>query len=943
MRHDFLRRAFALLLFFLPAQVLSAQEAVLPSPQDPLPTDPQVRIGTLENGLTYILRANDQPENRAELRLVVNAGSILEDDDQQGLAHLVEHMAFNGTAHFEKQELVNYLESIGMAFGPEINAYTSFDETVYMLQVPTDDSEIMSTAFQILEDWAHQVTFDPQEVDKERGVVVEEWRLGRGAGARMQDEQLPVLLQGSRYAERLPIGKREVLETFPREALVRFYEDWYRPDLMTVIAVGAFDVDSVEETIRDHFAGIQPPENPRPRTLYDVPDHDRTLFAIASDPEATSSQVALVYKQGLRDQGTLAAYRQSLVESLYNGILNQRLFELTQQPDPPFAFGGSGQGRMVRTGEVYQLVAMVSEGGIPRGMEALLTEAERMRRHGVTPTELERQKADFLRAMEQAWAERDNQESGAFASEYVRHVLEGEPIPGIDFEYRAIQSLLPTITLDEVNRVARQWTTDRNRVVLVNSPEKEGLDIPSESTLVSVFARVEDSRVDPYEDTATDEPLLPEVPTASPVAETATLPELGLTEWTLANGVRIILKPTDFKDDEILFRAYSPGGFSLSSEEDHMSAANAAQVVALGGVGSFSQVDLGKRLAGTAASVSPTIGELSEGLAGSASPKDLETLFQLIYLYFTHPRKDPVAFQAFQQQIGAFLKNRNASPMAAFQDTITVTMTQGNPRLRPISMERIEEIDLDESFDFYRDRFADASDFTFIFVGAFQPEEVRPYVETYLGGLPSIHREESWRDLNIDPPTGVIRKVVRKGMEPQSQTQIIFTGPFEYTAEHRLGMRAMTGALEIRLRELIREELGGTYGVTVAGGYEKFPESTYSVRISFGSDPGRVDELVGAIFREMEDFRNTGPTPEEVQAVREQERRSRETNMKENQWWVAQLRYADENGSDPRLLLDESLLNSVTAESIREDALRYLKSDNYVQVTLFPEKEGAGS
>jgi len=927
---------FLTLLLALSAP-LGAQEPVLSSPQDPLPRDPAVVVGTLENGLIYFVRANDQPENRAELRLVVNAGSILEDDDQQGLAHMLEHMAFNGTANFEKHELVSYLESIGMAFGPEINAYTSFDETVYMLQIPTDDPEIMATAFQILEDWAHQVSFDAEEIDKERGVVVEEWRLGRGAGARMQDKQFPVLFQGSRYAERLPIGKREILENFPHEALTRFYEDWYRPELMAVIAVGDFDAQAVESTIREHFSRVPARDNPRPRVLYEVPEHSETLFAIASDAEATASQVALLYKQPLGEEGTLEAYRRSLVEGLYNGILNSRLFELTQQAEPPFAFGGSGQGRLVRSGEIYQLVAMVPEGGIARGMEALLTEAERVSRHGVTATEMERQKADLLRGMEQAYAERENQESRTYASEYLRHFLEGEPIPGIEFEYRAVQALLPTITLEEVNGVAQAWMVDHNRVVMVNSPEKEGLVIPTEEELSALFQDVVAAEIAPYEDTATDEPLLAMMPTPSPVEKESFIPELDVTEWTLANGVRVLMKPTDFKDDEVVFQAYSPGGFSLSSVEEHMSASNAAQIVALGGAGSFSQVDLGKKLAGKAASVSPSIGELSEGLSGTASPKDLETLFQLIHLYFTAPRKDPIAFQAFQQQVGAFLANRGASPAAAFQDTLLVTMEQGHPRARPMSMEVFGEIDLDEAFSFYENRFADASDFTFFFVGAFEPQEMKPLVETYLGGLPSIDREESWTDLDMDPPTGVIRKKVRKGVEPQSQTQIIFTGPFEYLPENRLGMRVMAGALEIRLRELIREELGGTYGVGVSGTYEKYPEPQYTVRISFGSDPERVEELVGAIFQEMEAFKAEGPTPEELQAVTEQERRSGETNRQENRWWVAQLRFADEYGSDPRFLLDESLLAAVTAESVQRDAQRYLRVDNYVQVTLFPE------
>lgn len=927
----------ALILLLTCLTPLGAQEQAFSSPQDPLPQDPAVTVGTLENGLRYYIRVNDQPEARAELRLVVNAGSILEDDDQQGLAHMLEHMAFNGTANFEKHELVNYLESIGMAFGPEINAYTSFDETVYMLQIPTDDPEIMATAFQILEDWAHQISFEGEEIDKERGVVIEEWRLGRGAGARMQDKQFPVLFQGSRYAERLPIGKVEILENFPHEALTRFYQDWYRPDLMAVMAVGDFDASAVEATIREHFSRVPSREDPRPRVVYPVPEHDETLFAIVSDAEATNSQVALLYKQPLQEEGTLEAYRRSLVEGLYNGILNARLFELTQQAESPFAFAGSGQGRLVRSGEIYQLVAMVQEGGIAKGMEALLTEAERAARHGLTATELERQKADFLRSFEQAYAERENRESSALASEYVRNFLEGEPIPGIEFEYRAVQALLPTITLDEVNQVGRGWLTDRNRVVMVNSPEKEGLEIPSEESLAFLFSQVEAAEIAPYEDTATDEPLLPLMPTPAPVIEESGIPELGITEWRLANGVRVLLKPTDFKDDEVLFQAYSPGGYSLSAEEEHMSASNAAQVVSLGGVGAFNQVDLGKKLAGIAASVSPSMGQLTEGLSGSASPKDLETLFQLIHLYFTAPRKDPVAFQAFQQQVEAFLANRGASPMAAFQDTLTVTLTQGHPRGRPVSMEVFGEIDLDEAFAFYQDRFADASDFTFVFVGAFQPEEIKPLVETYLGGLPSIDREESWRDLDMDPPTGVIRKEVRKGVEPQSQTRIIFTGPFEYTRENRLGMRVMTGALEIRLRELIREELGGTYGVGVSGNYEKYPEAAYSVQISFGSDPERVEELIEAIFEEMKSFSTEGPTPEELQAVTEKERRARETNLQENRWWVSQLRFADQYGSDPRFLVDESLLAGVTAETIRRDAQRYLRMDNYIQVSLFPE------
>jgi zinc protease len=920
-----------------PFPVLGQQEGVLTSPDAPLPVDSRVTVGTLDNGLRYYIRTNKRPENRAELRLVVNAGSILEDDDQQGLAHLLEHMAFNGTANFEKQELVRYLESIGMSFGPDVNAYTSFDETVYMLQVPTDDPDILSTAFRILEDWAHLVTLDGEEIDKERGVVIEEWRLGRGANARIMDQQIPVLFQGSRYARRLPIGRVEVLETFPHEALRRFYQEWYRPDLMAIIAVGDFDPAQVEDMIRERFAHIPAPEDARPRPEYEVPGHTETLFAIATDPEATGSQVAILYKQPVADRNSLAGHRDLLVERLTAAMLNARLFELTRTENPPFVAAGTARGRFVRTSTFVQLAALVAEDGIQLGMEALLTEAERAARHGFVPSELERAKANLLRGLEQTFADRENQPSARFAAEYVSHFLEGQPIPGMEFELQAAQALLPTITIEEVTRVAQGWLDDQNRVVLVSAPEKPSLEVPTEAELGPVFQEVLAMEIRPYEDTTPEEPLLARVPSPGPVVDEDLLPELNLTQWTLSNGVRVILKPTDFKEDEILVRAFSPGGYSLSSLEDHLSASNASQIVAMGGVGSFSQVDLQRKLAGKAVSVSPTIGELTEGFTGAASPQDLETLFQLIHLYFTAPRRDETAFRALQAQMGAVLANRGASPVAAFQDTLLVTMAQGHPRARPLDLEAFREVDLDRAFSFYQDRFADASDFTFILVGAFQPNEIRPLVELYLGGLPNLSRQESWVDLGMAPPAGIVRRTVVKGVEPQSRTQIVFTGSFEYTRENRLGIRILSSVLDTRLREVIREEMSGTYGVGVGRSYEPFPEPRYSISVSFGSDPDRVDELVQAVFSEIRSLQEDGPSPEELRAAREQERRGRETNLRENSWWAAQLASSYQYDLDPRHLLDESLLEEVSAETVRRDAALWLRLDNYVKVSLFPE------
>ena len=928
------RSVFVPLLALIFLRPLSAN-AQIPM-GSPLPMDPDVTVGELENGLRYYIRQNSQPENRAELRLVVNVGSVLEEDTQLGLAHLVEHMAFNGTEHFEKQELVDYLESIGMAFGPSINAYTSFDETVYMLQVPTEDPGPVATGFQILEDWAHLVSFEPEEIDKERGVVIEEWRLGRGAGARIQDQQFPIMFTDSRYAERLPIGKVEVLQNFPHEELTRFYNTWYRADLMAVVAVGDFDPAEIEQLIQTHFNRMPVPVTPLERPYFDVPDHVETYYAIASDPEATGSQVGVLAMQDPREVTTVGGYRQSLVNTLVSGMMNNRFQELTQQADPPFVAAFSGQGEFVRTKSAFQILALVQEDGHARGLEALFVEAERAGRHGFTEGELERQKLDLVRGLELTFNDRENQESLRFASQYINHFLQGDAIPGIEFEYMAAQALMQTIDLDLVNEAARTNLDQANRVVLANAIDKPGLNTPSQTDFEQVFAGVTSMEIEPYVDTTLDEPLIPEPPEPGSVVAESMIDELNMTVWTLSNGVTVWLKPTDFKEDEIIMRATSPGGWSNSSLDDHQSAAIAAGLVQQGGVGAFSTIDLQKTLAGKAVQVSPFINQNTEGMSGSASPEDLETMLQLVWLYFTAPREDETAFQAFIAQGRAVLENLGSSPMAAFADTLSVTMAQGHPRSRPISVAVLDEIDLETGVDFYKERFADASDFTFVFVGAINLDVMRPLAEQYLGSLPRIERADSPVDLDIDPPDAHIEKTVRAGLEPQSQTIMAFTGPFEYTAQNRVGMRAMAQALELRLRERMREDLGGTYNVGVTGGYEQIPEERYTVTVAFGSDPLRSEELRGVVFEELRKLQVEGPSQEDVDKVVEGERRARETNMQLNPYWAVQLIGARASGQDPRFLLDTKTIYAVTIESIQEDARRYLNEDRVVIVTLLP-------
>ena len=904
-----------------------------------LPTDSSVRMGTLANGLRYYVRQNSRPAQRAELRLVVNAGSVLEDEDQRGLAHMVEHMAFNGTRHFEKQAVVNYLESIGMQFGADLNAYTSFDETVYRLTVPTDTGQALEQAFLILEDWAHGITFDTTEINKERGVVIEEWRLGRGADARLFDQYFPVLLQGSRYAERLPIGDRHTLETFRPETLRRFYHDWYRPDLMAVVAVGDFDTSRIEALIRSHFSRLERVAGARARQLYPVPDHDQTLVTVATDAEATSTSVEVYQKLPLREPGSAAAYRAGLVDYLYAAMLNARLSELAQQADPPFIGAGGGRGRLIRSKDVFSITAAVPETGIERGLEAVLTEAERARRHGFTSTEFEREKVRLLRYYEVMYNEREKSESEQLADEYVRHFLEHEPIPGIAYEYELVQELLPGITKEEVEASARAWSSEQNRVVVVQAPRKEGLAVPMREGLLAILAQVQQKDLAAYVDDTASGPLLRNIPKSGQITEEFTLAELGVTDWRLSNGARVLLKPTDFKNDAVEFGASSPGGHSLASAADHTSATFASLLVKMSGVGPFNLVQLDRVLAGKSVDVSPYIAETREGLSGGGSPRDLRMLFEMVHLYFTAPRLDSAAYQSYQSRLRAILANRDASPETPFWDSLQVTLAQHHPRERPLTPELLNELSLERALAFYQDRFADAGDFTFAFAGSFSLDSIRPLVEQYIGSLPTRHRNERARDTGQRPPTGIVNRVIRRGTEPKSQTQLVFTGAFDYTRQNRHVLASLTDILDIRLREVLREDLGGTYGVSVRQTTAGEPWPHYAIHIAFGSAPERLDSLTQMVFQVVEEIQTRGPSPGDLNKVKEGQRRNYEKGLRENSFWLQQLLTRSENREDLRLVLSyPALVDSLSAEQIRAAARTYLPANRYVRISLFPER-----
>jgi len=932
--------SLSLLLFVLLWCSAHVQAQPAYKPDDVLKVDPAVTIGTLENGLTYYIKVNKKPEKRAELRLAVKVGSIVEDDDQQGLAHFCEHMAFNGTKSFPKQDLVNFLEKSGVRFGPELNAYTSFDETVYMLQVPTDSQAIMKKGFQILKEWGQSIMFEGDEIDKERGVLVEEWRLGRGADQRVWMKHIPLQLYKSHYADRIVIGKKEILESFKHDVLRRFYKDWYRPDLMALIAVGDFDKAEIEALIKTQFADLKNPKPERERKQFPVPDHVETLVSIATDAELTNTTVNASFKRATHDVRTVGEYRNEILGQLYDGMFNQRIQERIQKPNPPFVYGYGYDSRFIGEKQAYTLMAMVKENSILDGLEAILTEAFRVKQHGFTASELERQKASSLRWIERQYKERDKSESRMVIGELIRNFLVRETIPGIEVEFELYKQFTGGITVDEINKLAALRMSDGNRVITVSAPKKEGVKVPTEAEILALMQKLSITKLDPYIDKVSTEPLVSKMPKAGKVVNEKTIAALGVTEWKLSNGARVVLKPTDFKNDEILFSAYSEGGTSLVPDQDFLSASSASQVIGSSGVGEFDAIALQKKLAGKVASVSPTISTLSEGFTGSASPQDLETLLQLVYLYGTSPRKDTAAFSALMSRYSAMLQNRSVSPEGAFYDTVGVTMANYHYRARPMTTKLLEEVNLDKAVAVYKDRFADFSDFTFFVVGNFKLETIKPLVEQYLAALPSTNRVERWKDIGMKPPKGTISKQVYRGVEPKSSVQLVFTGPFEWSQQNRYDFQSMLEVLNIKLREVIREEKGGTYGVGAYGGPSLYPRQEYTVTVSWGCNPERVDELVTTALQVLDSLKLKKPDDIYIDKAKELQRRTYEVSLKQNNFWMSNFRTYYANNENPELMLNyPKLIENLRAETIQKAVQKYFDMKNYVKVVLYPEKK----
>jgi zinc protease len=909
------------------------------NPQDTIPFDAKVATGTLPNGLTFYVRQNGRPAKRVLLRLAVKTGSLDEADDQQGLAHMLEHMAFNGSAHFKPGELISYFESTGARLGPHVNASTGFEETIYMLDLPTDKPEVVEKGFTALADFAGGLTLDPQEIDKERGVVIEEWRGGLGAGSRIRDKQIPILYYNSRYAQRLPIGKPEILRTFPPARLRAFYDTWYRPDRMAIVAVGDMDPHTLTDEVKAAFGPLKARSAAPPERKADVPLHKDLLISVVTDPEVTQSSVTIVRKRPRPGEAHVGDYRRDLVQRIFEEMLNERFDDLTRRPDAKFLDAGVYGGTLSPDVAMESIGASVQDGKIPEALSAIAIEAKRVRELGFGAGEMDRARKWMAAFYERAYTERDKTESGSFAQEYLNHFLEGEPSPGIDYEYALVQQLLPGINAAEVSTAASTLLVDDSRVVLAVSPQKAGIAVPTEEQMRASLRSGESVAVTAWNDTTSTRELIEKKPEPAAVSSTRTVPEVDATVVRFANGVDVWLRPTDFKNDQVVFTMYAKGGLSLAPEPDFPEASLATAFVGLSGAAGLKAVDLQKQLAGRLANASPFVALSTHGISGSAAPAQLETALQLLYAKFTQPGDDPEAFDLLKRQLTAAVVNRLDNPSAVFGDKLTAVNTSDHYTARPLTVDRVNALDRSKMVAFYRDRFSNAADFTFFMVGAFKVDEVMPLLARYVGGLPARadQPKSAFRDMGMHFPASNQQARVEKGREPRSETVISFFAdpPMEPMEQERVS--AATDVLEIALRDILREELGQTYTVSV-GLSEPLPQrGAGHVEVTFSASPDNIDKMTERVLQEVQKLQTNGPSADLLNRAKETARRNYETALKQNPYWLGRLQTEHLFDQDPALLLHRAeRIDAVTAQSVQDAFREYFPTDRRTIVTLVP-------
>ncbi len=905
-----------------------------------LPLDPKVTKGKFANGLTYYIRPNSKPEKKVELRLVVNAGSVLEDDDQQGLAHFMEHMNFNGSKNFPKNELVSYLQSIGVEFGADLNAYTSFDETVYILPVPTDKEGNLDKGFQIIEDWAHNALLMDKDIDDERGVVLEESRMGKGADMRMLDKYLPKLMTGSKYASRLPIGKDDILKNFKYDVIRRFYREWYRPNLMAVAIVGDIDEATAMKYLKKHFEGMKNPSKERKREEFAIPARTTSEAMVLTDKEATNFQLQIIFpsvKKG--DESTLGGYRDNLKQSLITQMWNLRLSDLSRSSNPPFPYAAVGYDGWARGYESLSAFAMYGTDGPEKAMNALTAELIRAKEHGFTISELDRVKKSMMSMVEKLYNERNTTESGSLVGEYVRNFLEDEPIPGIEKEYEYYKQLLPGITVGELNADVKSWMANMNTFSLITGPQQGAGQMVTDAQLLAMTKKGFEQKVSAMEEKVVAENLLDKKPTPGKVVSKQEDKEFGSTTYVLSNGVKVTIKPTDFKSDEILLRGVRKGGMSNYGVADRYSVQYATQVVGAMGYGSFSPTDLEKALAGKSIRAGGSIGDISNSVTGNSTVKDFEAMLQLMYLKLTQPRKDEALFKAFVDKQKTQLQFMSANPQFAFIDTLYSVMYNKNP-LAPIAVPKAEyydAINLNRAMEIYDTELGNVDGMEFFITGNVQMTAVQPLLETYIASLPVSGKTPAFKDNGVRPVTGVHNIQFKRGEEKQSLILAMYNGETKYSEDLNLKMNALAEILNIKVIEELREKLGGIYTGGYSANVSQYPYERYSASLYLPCGPENVDKLLTTAKEVVANIKKNGPDAKDLDKVKMQWHEQRRDKMKENGFWNEKMESIMFWGKQRKNLFDyDKWVDSLTPNDIKEAANMLFNGKNDFVAVLYP-------
>ncbi len=908
-----------------------------------VPVDKKVKIGKLDNGLTYYIRANKKPENRVQFRLVTNAGSVLEDDDQQGLAHFCEHMAFNGTEYYKGNEMISELQKNGIEFGRGINAWTAFDETVYYVDLPSDKPEMVEMGFKILDGWAGKLLFTPEEIEHERGVIIEEWRGGLGAQERLQKATFPTLLKGSQYALRLPIGKEEIIRNFKRDVIVRFYKDWYRPDMQAVIIVGDIDVDKMEAKVKEYFSSREAVKNPRPRPNYDIPKNKEPLIAIATDKEATGTTLAMFWKHDKAPQGTVGDYRNSLIRQLINGMLSDRFDEICEKASSPLIQAGAGYETFLgRSCDAFAVEGAPKDGKVDKAIEVLLTEMRRVDQHGFLQAELDRQKEELLSNYKKMAKEENKTQSVSFAQEYTNNFLENEVIPGIRQEYRYANEFVPEITLEEVNAMVKGWITDENFVLWLTANSQ--VKVPSEKAALKLYKKAMSAKTTPWVDNFKDEPLFSKDLPAVAAKVTKENKALDYKEYTCPNGIRFIVKKTELKADEIRMSSFAKGGASIYEDNEAYMAQTAAQLIDDAGIAQFNSSQLTKKLKGMNLSISPSIDGETQGFSGNCSPKDLETMLQLLYLYYDAPRKDQESFDKNIDALRSQIKFMGENPQFVFIKKYIETVYPDNKRLVILPTEQhINSLNLNRTYEIFKERFNDASNQTFFFVGNISDKDV-DLIAKYIGALPCTGKQkgETWKDREPKFVSGTPRATAYKGTDNQGMLMIYGeTQGFENTKKNKVIINQLSDAMEISALEIIREKMGGTYSPSVNVSYDVDGDgkgTKVSWMFYIACDPDNVANVEKAAIEILNQYISEGPSAETLGKVQEQQIINRENARQENSFWMGQIvgsyQY-NENRDD----VDQypELVKSVTAKEIQDAAAKFINMKNYAVIMLMPE------